>query len=169
MEEARLVEIHAKSWRESDALPLNMYQWFFQTLNNPVKLGPLRQGNREVIVTKVQGEFNSIEMQKDKSSVAKKVKGSKKGPNKAGKLKDGKHEINMLLNSRSSVSMSFAAYRMCFVLDVSRSSFTLRGDFVFPFTILCGGVIALVQQMSETLRASKIVQCVSISIVAATG
>ena len=75
MEEARLVEIHAKSWRESDALPLNMYQWFFQTLNNPVKLGPLRQGNREVIVTKVQGEFNSIEMQKDKSSVAKKVKG----------------------------------------------------------------------------------------------
>ena len=169
MEEVRLVEIHANSWRKSDALPLNLYQWFFQTLNNPVKLGPLRQGNREVIVTKVQGEFSSIEMQKDKSSVIKKVKGSKKGLNRAGKMKNGKREISMLLNSRSSVSLSFATYRMCFVLDVSRSTFTLRGDFLFPFTVLCGGLIAMIQQLSGTLKASKIVQCISISVVAATG
>ena len=62
MEEARLIEMHASSFGEGDALPLNLFQWFFQNLNSPIRLGPIRPGNRQVVVRKVSGEFSMIEI-----------------------------------------------------------------------------------------------------------
>ena len=49
-EEARFIEMHASSFGEGDALPLNLLQWFFQNLNSPFRLGPIRPGNRRSIV-----------------------------------------------------------------------------------------------------------------------
>ena len=77
MEEARFVEMHASSFGEGDALPLNLLQWFFQNLNSPVRLGPIRPGNRHVVVSRVSGEFSVIEMQKGKALEPKRAKANK--------------------------------------------------------------------------------------------
>ena len=59
------VAVHSDSFTDSDASILNLYQWFFSSLNTPIRLGPVHPGNRSVIVTRIVGESSTMEMQKD--------------------------------------------------------------------------------------------------------
>ena len=59
------LELHANACEEGDTIKLNLAQWFFQHLNTPIRLGPIRPGgDRSVIITKIRGISSTLEMPK---------------------------------------------------------------------------------------------------------
>ena len=107
--EADQIAVHSDSFLDSDAAPLNLYQWFFNSLNTPIRLGPVHPGNRSVIVRKIVGETNTMEMQRD--GVAPKVK--KSLSKRRGTHLKPTRAADLVLKPNTSVSLSYADECIC--------------------------------------------------------
>ena len=164
MDSAISIDIYTERFGDGDGLPLNLYQWFFSSLNTPVRLGPIRPGNRAVMITKIAGEYSLMEMQRDKT--LPKIKASKR---KVLAAKQRVKDVDVLLKSSTNVVMSYSSYRICLVLDVSRSSFSFTSNSILPYTVLLNSVKAMLSQLCDLIRSSKTVSKFYVSIIGATG
>ena len=145
----REIHLFSERYGDTDSLPLSLLQWFFSRLNTPVRLGPVRAGNRAVIVTKVVGELSSSDMHK--SEQKKPADSKKSGQSSSSRKKEPKtREVDLVLVPESTVQLTFPTYRVVLCLDVGRSVFNLT-DAGFPLTVLQDCLLAFVRQLSAIL------------------
>ena len=170
MDEIRVVELFSERYGDVDSLPLSLLQWFFSRLNTPIRLGPIRAGNRAVIVTKVLGEFSSSEMRRSDSKLKEMVSLSSGSSDKKKTKKESKktREIDLVLIPDSTVALSYSTYRVALCLDVSRTVFSLT-DCGFPFAVLQETLLSFVQQLSQLLAVSPTIQHLYLAVFASNG
>ena len=155
-DEIRVIELLCERFGDCDSLPLSLLQWFTSRLGAPIRLGPIRAGDRAVIVTKVQGDYSVSEMRASKPK-SKKEKG--KG---TGKMR----EVDILLVPETSLLVSFASYRFVLCLDVSKSVFDFT-DAGLPFAALVDSLLSFLSQLAAISPPH--VAHIYVSVLATTG